>query len=70
MSAMMMRAPEPLERVQAMVCEFCWTNVFNTEIFERLGRREKVKLEYDVSVLSQYLFSASIKHQVHCTDVR
>lgn len=70
MSAMMMRVPEPLERVQAMVCEFCWTNIFNTEIFERLGRREKVKLEYDVSVLSQYLFSASIKYQVHWPDVR
>jgi hypothetical protein len=66
----MMRASEPLERVQAMVCGFCWTNVFDTEIFERLGRREKVKLEYDVSILSQYLFFASIKHQVHCPDVR
>ena len=70
MSAMMMRVPEPLERVQAMVCEFCWINVFDTETFERLGRREKVKLEYDVSILSQYLFSASIKRQVHCPDVR
>jgi len=51
MSAMIMRAPEPLELVQAMVCEFCWLNIFNTENFERLGCLEDEEFTYHVSIL-------------------
>lgn len=69
-SAMVMRIPESLERVQTMVCEFCWLNIFNTENFERLGRLEDEEFTYHVSILSQGLISAPIVCQVHYSDVR
>jgi hypothetical protein len=43
------RTPEPLERVKAMVCEHCWTNCFDTESFEKLGRGEIEEFGYEVS---------------------
>ena len=49
---MMMRVPEPLERVRSMVCEFCWVNLFDTDKFERLGRREIEHMDFDVGTLS------------------
>ena len=46
----MAREPEPLERVRALVCEFCWVNCFDTEGFEKLGRGDIHKFKYNVSV--------------------
>ena len=46
----MVREPEPLERVRALVCEFCWVNCFDTEAFENLGRGDIDEFTYDVSI--------------------
>ncbi|KAF2117394.1 heterokaryon incompatibility protein-domain-containing protein [Lophiotrema nucula] len=42
------RVPEPLDRVKALVCKRCWETVFDTEEFERFGRREVESFEYTV----------------------
>jgi hypothetical protein len=49
-TATVARQPEPLERVRALVCEFCWVNVFDTEEFEKLARRDVDHFEYKVSI--------------------
>jgi hypothetical protein len=41
--------PEPLEQVKALVCGRCWTNCFDTEGFEKLGRLEITEFKYTVS---------------------
>ena len=46
----MAREPEPLERVRALVCEPCWVDCFDTEVFEKLGRGDIGEFKYDVSV--------------------
>jgi hypothetical protein len=49
-SSTVKRAPEPLERVKAMVCEPFWTNCFDSEGFEKLGRGEIERFEPEFSV--------------------
>jgi len=53
-TATMVREPEPLERVRALVCEPCWVNCFDTEGFENLGRGDTDEFRYDVSITCGY----------------
>jgi hypothetical protein len=46
----MERVSAPINRAKALVCARCWTKCFDTEGFERLGRREIMNFTYDVSV--------------------
>jgi hypothetical protein len=46
----MERVSASINRAKALVCARCWTKCFDTEGFERLGRREIMNFTYDVSV--------------------
>jgi Pyruvate/2-oxoacid:ferredoxin oxidoreductase delta subunit len=53
----MTRVPESLERVRALVCEFCWVNCFDTAEFEQLGRGEIKEFEYNVGEFQRSFIS-------------